>query len=136
MTVRDRVREALAKSKESDPTIVVQRLVLRLTPEERDEAVRIGLDYIARNENQLMRSGEPQRVGRSRRLIANERECVNGTWLNTDDYTYELLIAKAEEYEAESSAMLAHATARRELASELKASGCATLGEMRKKREP
>lgn len=143
--VRGMVREALGRSREADPKVVGRRLWSKLSEEHKAQLAKYGLEHLAVEETRRQRdshaeavqetssSSTSRRQGRSKWSVLGDRIylSVAGAWKVTDECCFDDLMAYAQEQEQRGDALHAAATRVRELAAELEASGCATLGEMR-----
>lgn len=120
---------ALARSREPDPHVVARRLLTRLPDELRAELLIAGLVDRVRNRIHLdrMHNGLTQRrPGPSKWSVI--RVPVLGKFLEDCDLSD--LEALAQDYRERGAALIARATEVDGLADDLRASGCATVGEM------
>ena len=133
LSVRELLREALAKSREPDPHVVARRVALKLPRELLLEAAAWGLETMARVEVHKERCSQS---GPSRRsIVMRERVAVGETWMFLDDCGTAELLLLAGEYRERSKAMLTKAAEYESLAEALQRSGCATVGELRARKD-
>jgi len=128
--LNDLIDKALARSTEPDPHVIARELLPRLTAAQRDEAiVRVLVELVTeriRFERAAERTAKP---GPTRWSIAS-RECVAGVWKFRTDLTVDDLFMLAEEYATRGNRLLTISDEYRTLGERLRASGCATLGEL------
>jgi len=131
--IRDIARLLLSKSNDADPLALSRKLMMRLTPEQREEAALAYCGQVLEQENRFSRAPLPSH-GRSRWQVARDESEDRG-WKFLDDCTFDDLIALADSYAARAAANLAREHELRALADELAASGFQTVGEMRSAQE-
>lgn len=135
-SIREIARHLLATSKNPDPRALARRLAMRLSIDQREDAVIECCSLILQSETRIMREVPTSTtVGRSRWSTARERFPVAGGWKFLDNCTYEDLLSVADQYAARAAANANREREVRELAEELRRSGYATVGEMRAARE-
>jgi hypothetical protein len=137
--LRKLMRAELARSKEADPRVVANRLALKLDDDARAAAISYGLKAIAHEEVHFARmeaaeyDPNPARVGPSRRsVVLRERVWVDREWKILDDCDVDDLLWIADDYRRQSEQLAEKERVYVELAEELRRSGCATVGDMRR----
>jgi len=140
--LREVVDQALAKSKDPDPHVVARKLLLRLTPAQRDEALQRAVLLMVQERVRELRANvedfTPENldhaetsvtVGASRWSIA-QRVNINGVWKFLADCTAADCFAKAAEYDESAARLTAMADHYRALAHRLQVAGVERVGDL------
>lgn len=121
--------ERALTTKEPDPHVIAMRVVPKLSDEVRQQMIYAGvLDRVCKQIS-FERSAGPRKPGPSKWATV-QRVAPGGEWKLLADCTTDDLLLLAAEYRQRSDELLAREREYRELAGQLRASGCATVGEM------
>jgi hypothetical protein len=132
-SLSDLIAQILSRTKEADPHVIARRYLAKLTPEMREQLVLVGFaDRISRMVATVRSDGvkTPTRsVGKSKWQVA-QRVCPAGEHKLLSDCDLSDLLLLEKQHLALSAMNQARALEYRDLADQLFASGCDTVGEM------
>lgn len=122
---------ALAKSTEADPHVIARRLLPQLENDHVDELVLAGLlDRVSKHIQMVRGSGVTARPAGPSKWRVVQRVCPGSQWKLLEDCDLSDLVMLAEQSRDLAARNAARALEYEQLADRLRASGCATVGEL------
>jgi hypothetical protein len=129
--VREIARRLLSTAVAPDPDVLAPKIIGAITQDQADAIVTQYARQLVREEIHRARLPSQQSVGVSKWKIAKFVSVGINTWKLEDECTVDELLLVADNYARQINALVERERYYRDLAEQLVASGCSTLGEMR-----